>query len=129
MAQPGNQFETPEHYEETRDPRNPPNSVLQPRVRRAARWSFLTPIIALTVIAGLLWMYWSGQQELRNPKDADRGAVVGTSGDDPPVGATAPTNDSRTLAELKFRGVTSSLAAKGLQLREPRGGLEDQQDD
>src|SRR4051812_18096067 len=61
MAEPSNRNTTPERYEETHDPKNPPNSVLHPEVRRTARWSFLLPVIVLAIVAALLWVYWSGQ--------------------------------------------------------------------
>jgi hypothetical protein len=106
MAEPRND-DTPERYNETRDPRNPPNSVLQPAARKATTRSFLWPLIVLTVVAGLLWIFWAGQPP--RARDAnDSGVpttVTGTSGEDAGKGGTNPdpTPDS-TKDEIEFRG-------------------------
>src|SRR5690348_17538106 len=88
MAEPSYRNSTPERYEETRDPKNPPNSVLQPEVRRGARWSFLIPIIILAILAGGFWMYWKGQpaRPVEAQRAEDVGKSVGTSGEKTPGG-------------------------------------------
>ena len=99
MAETRN-HDTPEQYDETRDPRNPPNSVLNPEVRKTATRSFLWPLVVLTVVAGLLWVFWSGQPpRVRDADDTgDRAAV--TNNPDP--------DHARTEDELTFRGVTGT---------------------
>jgi len=105
MAEPRDR-NTAEQYSETRDPKNPPNSVLQPEVRRVATWSFLLPLIALAVVAGILWVFWLGQPPRR--PDANRTGTpteaIGTAGERTPGGVNpGPTPDS-TKEELEFRG-------------------------
>ena len=109
MAEPRSD-RTPEQYEETTNPRNPPNSVLQPAVRRTTRWSFLLPLIVLTVVAGILWVFWSGQPpRVRDADDTgDRAAVTGMAGERTPGGINPDPDYDRTEDELKFRGVTGT---------------------
>jgi hypothetical protein len=116
MAEPSYGNSTPERYEDTNDAKNPPNSVLQPQVRRTARWSFLIPIIILAILAGGLWMYWKGQPA--QPREAQRSqdvnTSVGTSGQgaegerspgvSTPGGHNTLPSFGRTEDEIKFRG-------------------------
>jgi hypothetical protein len=108
MAEPSNRNTTPERYEETHDPKNPPNSVLHPEVRRTARWSFLLPVIVLAIVAALLWVYWSGQPG--RPREAqrtnDQNTLVGTSGERTPGGKNTDPNFGSTQDEIKYRGAT-----------------------
>jgi hypothetical protein len=106
MAEPSNGNTTPEHYEETRDARNPPNSVLHPEVRRRARWSFLIPILILAIIAGLSWLYWHGQpaHDREAQRTEDQNTLVGTSGKETPGGHNALPSFGSTQDEIKFRG-------------------------
>jgi hypothetical protein len=118
MAEPHN---TAEQYEETTDPRNPPNSVLRPDVRRATTWSFLLMLIVSTVIAGLLWVFWLGQPgHVRDADDTGNGTnVTGTSGERTPGGINPDPSYNRTEDELKFRGVTGMAGEKnGARLQE-----------
>jgi hypothetical protein len=81
MADPKNEGHTPERYEETTDPRNPPYSVVNPNVRRNAFRSFVGPLLVFFIIAGFALIYW-----------ANRGPVVGT--DQNQVGTTGDTIDA-----------------------------------
>jgi hypothetical protein len=40
-------------------PQNPPNSIVNPEVRRTALRTYLLPIVALFVVIGLALLYWS----------------------------------------------------------------------
>jgi hypothetical protein len=53
MAEPFNDRQTPERYEETTDPNNPPNSVVNPNVRRTALRSYLGPLIVFFAVVGI----------------------------------------------------------------------------
>ncbi len=110
MAEARHHSNTPEQYEVTREPTNPPNDVVQPEVGRATRWAFLFPIVILAIIAGLLWVYYTGQPpQLRSAEDTgDRAGVVGTSGQETPGGIDPNPKFDRTESELKYRGATSS---------------------
>jgi len=91
------------HYEETRDPKNPPNSVLGPRARSAAlRW-FLGSLVVFFLLVGVALVFWSAA----NPRPAareERENVVGsgyfsTEGGHDPIRRPRSTRD-----ELRFRG-------------------------
>ena len=58
MAEPRNDWGRPERYEDTVDPRNPPNSVINPHVRTTAFWAYLGPILAMFIIIGIALIYW-----------------------------------------------------------------------
>jgi hypothetical protein len=108
MAEP--RTNTPEQYEETRNPVNPPNILLQPDVRKATIRSFLLPLVVLTVIAGLLWIFWASQPpRVRNAEETGAPTTVtGTSGERTPGGINPDPDHDRTEDELKFRGTAGS---------------------
>jgi hypothetical protein len=94
------------HYEETRDPKNPPNSILAPRARSAAlRW-FVGSLVVFFLLIGVALVFWNAA----NPQPSlqgEREKVVGTSGyyyystegGHDPIRRPRSTRD-----ELKFRG-------------------------
>lgn len=105
MAEPQNGRHTPEQYEETTDPKNPPNSVINPQVRSAALGSYLGPLVVFFVVIGLALVYWANRGPL--VPDPDR-ALVGTTGnptDDRPGGFNPEPRPDSTAEELKYRGV------------------------
>jgi hypothetical protein len=107
MAEPRTHHDGPEHYDETRNPRNPPNSVLQPEVRRATTRSFLLPLVVLAVIAGILWVVFAGQSPRnRDARDNDVPTMQGTSGQDEPGkgGVNPDPKADDTKDEVEFRG-------------------------
>lgn len=115
MADPYNRRDTPQEYEETEHPSNPPNSVLNRDVRRTALRTYLGPVIVLFVIVGLALVYWAN----RGPVEPDprEDALVGTSGERDDIvgerGSAGETSDGfnpterfdDTRDELEFRGV------------------------
>jgi len=78
MAEPGSD-DTPRRYDETTQPQNPPNSVLNRNARRAAVLSYFVPVVVLFVVIGIALVYWSNQPE-RSRSDARDRAAVGTVG-------------------------------------------------
>ena len=106
MAEPRTQRDTPEQYSETRDPKNPPNSVLRPEVRKVTTRSFLWPLIVLAVVAGILWVFWLGQPpRVRSAEETGNGAAsIGTSGERKPGGDNPDPKPDSTKEELEFRG-------------------------
>ena len=98
-------------YSETTDPRNPPNSVLRPVARRSAVWTYVGGIVAVFVVVGAMYAYWSitdrgGDNEL----DVSEPPAVGTGGSGEPARAETPggfepvpEHDS-TRDEIEFRG-------------------------
>jgi len=116
MPEPQNDRRTPEQYEETTDPKNPPNSVVNPQVRSAALRSYLGPLVVLVVIVGLALLYWANRGPVMpNP---DNPYLVGTTGDpddrldvvgergnrDTPGGFDPAPRPDNTAEELKYRG-------------------------
>jgi len=85
MAYPQDENRTPERYEDTVDPRNPPNSVTNRDVRGAALKSYLGPVVALFVIVGLALVYWANRGPVYN-ETTDR-TSIGTSGDGSDINA------------------------------------------
>jgi hypothetical protein len=92
--------------EETRDPKNPPNSVLGPRARSAAlRW-FLGSLVVFFLLIGVALVFWSAANPRRSVQE-EREDVVGSSGyyfystegGHDPIRRPRSTRD-----ELKFRG-------------------------
>lgn len=83
----------PPRIDDTDNPRNPPNSVINPRVRSAAWWSFVAPLIALAVVVGLAFLYWSARGPGRSGEPNQMNPAVGTSGEQVPVtGGSLPTD-------------------------------------
>jgi hypothetical protein len=87
-------------YGETVDPKNPPNSVLQPEVRKAAFWAYIGPLLIIVVVLGIALLYWSTRDNDRTTEP-----TVGTSGENPGQGGSNPdrTPDS-TKDESEYRG-------------------------
>ena len=106
--------------EEPNDPKNPPQVLLRPDVRRAALMSYLGPVIALFVIMGLALIYWAN----RGPAEPDPNArvddAIGTVGRRSPGSDPAPVF-GQTRDEVKYRGgddaaltsVAEVIAARG----------------
>jgi hypothetical protein len=91
-------------YEETRNPKNPPNSVLAPHARSAAlRW-FVGSLVVFFLLIGVALVFWSAA----NPRPSVQGQrenVVGASDYYSTEGGHDPVRQPRsTREELKFRG-------------------------
>ena len=107
MAEPQHDRHTPEQYEETTDPKNPPNSVINPQVRRAALRSYLGPLVVFCLVAGIGLLYWANRAPLvLAPEDAQVG-TTGNPNDDrhTPGGFNPDPRPDNTADELKYRGV------------------------
>ena len=118
MAEPLNDRHTPERYEETTDPKNPPNSVVNPSVRRTALRSYLGPLLVFFLVVGIGLIYWAnrpplvtgdqdGQQIGTSGDSNDRLDAVGERGnrDDTPGGTNPDRRPDSTADELRDRGV------------------------
>ena len=116
MAEPFNDRHTPEHYEETTDPKNPPNSVINPSVRSTALRSYLGPLVVFFLIVGIGLLYWANRPPLVT--GAQDGQLIGTSGDandridaigergnrdDTPGGTNPEPRPDSTAAEIESR--------------------------
>jgi hypothetical protein len=114
MAEPYNDGRhTPERYEDTMNPKNPPNSVANREVRRTALRSYLGPVIALFVVVGIALIYWANRGPVvADPADREVGTtgerqdVVGERGNaDTPGGFNPDPRHDDTADELQYRGV------------------------
>jgi hypothetical protein len=95
------------HYEETVDPKNPPNSVLQPEVRRATVTTFVGGIVILFLIVGAALIYWNASNRRIEPDPGlrDTGSQeIGTAGERTQGGGSADRSAGSTRDELEFRG-------------------------
>jgi hypothetical protein len=112
MPQQGTSGEPPERrYDETLAPEHPPNSVVNPEVRRTAVRTYLGIIVAVFAVVGVALLYWSIADPRVTPDGEQSGdpSAVGTSGERMPregaPGGFNPDPDSgNTRSELEFRG-------------------------
>ena len=94
---------TPERYEDTRNPKNPPNSVLRSQVRSAALYWYLGSVVAMFVLVGVGLILWMTAHP--TPKaDAAEKQTVGTSGYRLDGGHNPHPQPKSTRDELKYRG-------------------------
>ena len=91
-------------YDDTHDPKNPPNSVVTARASNAVlRW-FVGSLVVFFLLIGVALVFWNAA----NPRPSvqeEREDVVGTSGYYSTEGGHDPLRRPRsTRDELKFRG-------------------------
>ena len=93
-----------DRYDDTHDPKNPPNSVLNATTRSAVLASFVGSLVVFFVFVGVALLFWT----VAHPRPAAREGmegVVGTSGSYSTEGGHDPVRrPSSTRDELKFRG-------------------------
>ena len=91
--------------EDPDNPKNPPNSLLRKDTRRTAVMSYVGPVVALFVIAGIALIYWANRPAGVDPNERDRDAV-GTGGQAQSPGGFDPQPSFKgTNDELEHRGV------------------------
>ena len=123
MAEPYNdppEREAPERYDDTHDPKNPPNSVVNADVARMAFWSYLGPVVALFVIVGVALIYWTSRgSATRDLREPETGNPVGTAGErSPGLGTPGGHNP-----EPRPRSTNDELRSRGVDIeREPSTG-------
>lgn len=69
------------HREETEDPRNPPQAILNKDVRRGALASYLGPLVVLVVVLGLVLLYWVRREPGRDDDPNTLNPTIGTTGE------------------------------------------------
>lgn len=91
-------------YDDTHDPKNPPQSVLHSGARSAALFSFVGSLVVFFVLVGVVLLFWT----VAHPRPAAREGmkdVVGTSGYYSTEGGHDPVRrPGSTRDELNFRG-------------------------
>jgi hypothetical protein len=109
-----------EHYrdEDPNAPQNPPTSVVNPRVRRAALWTYVGPLVAFFVAVGVALGYFATRPPDRQTTDDDRQALeerepnaIGTTGDPRPGGHSPDPVPATPREEIEERGVVRDLSA------------------
>jgi hypothetical protein len=102
----------PYRDDETTAPQNPPNSVLNPRVRRAAVWTYIGPLVAFFVAVGVALVYVATRPPDRETKeDENVWSVTGTTGEASPGGRSPDLVPASPEKEIEERGVIRDLAA------------------
>jgi hypothetical protein len=113
MPQQGTSGEPAERrYDETLEPQNPPNSVLNPAVRKTALWTYLGILVAVCAVVGVVLLYWTASDTRVTPESerSERDpSAIGTSGErtpreDTPGGFSADPTPGDTRSEIEFRG-------------------------
>ena len=94
---------TPERYEDTRNPKNPPNSVLRPQVRSAALYWYVGSVVMMFVLVGVALIFWMSAHPTPTA-DAAQQQMVGTSGYRQDGGHSPRPQPKSTRDELKYRG-------------------------
>jgi hypothetical protein len=91
-------------YDDTNNPKNPPQSVLRPQVRSSALLGLLASVVVFFALIGLTLIFWT----VAHPRPAAREGMergVGRSGYYWTEGGRDPARPPRsTRDELKFRG-------------------------
>jgi hypothetical protein len=91
-------------YEETRDPKNPPNGVMAPQAHSAALPWFIGALVGFFVLIGVVLVFWSAANP-QSSVEEERADVVGKSGTYSNEGGHDPIpRPKSTRDELKFRG-------------------------
>jgi hypothetical protein len=92
--------------EDTRNPKNPPQSLMHPEFRNLALWSFVGSLVVFFVLVGIAFLFWT----VAHPRPAAREGmknVVGPSGYYSTEGGHNPDQNFRardTQGELEYRG-------------------------
>jgi hypothetical protein len=103
------------HYEETVDPKNPPNSVLRPQARRATVTTFVGGLVVFFLIVGAALIYWNATNRRIDPDPGLRDTEteeVGTAGAPTPGGGSADPSLNSTRDEVEYRGGDDRGGAK-----------------
>jgi hypothetical protein len=96
---------TPERYEDTTDPKNPPNSIMHPRrpVRSVALYLTLALLLVVFVVIGVAAIFWLAAHPAPTSAADNRRVPVG-SGYYTEGGHNPDPRPSNTRDELKYRG-------------------------
>lgn len=103
-------YDRPAQYEETTDPRNPPNSVVRPAARRKAVRTYVGGIAALFLIVAALLLYWTARDDGAGAEQPEASAVGTGGGGEPlrdgdsPGGFDPQERPDSTSEELERRG-------------------------
>lgn len=91
---------TPEHYEETVRPANPPQATAGPATVVAGMWYYLAPIVLIVVVVLLAMFYWGDRDD---PQDAVE-PTTGVSDQATPGGSNPDPVPNTPNDEREFKG-------------------------
>ena len=92
---------TPEQYEETVAPANPPQATAGPATVVAGMWYYLGPIALIVVVVLMALFYWGDRDDSRD--DAVE-PTTGISDEKTPGGGNPAPEPDSTKDESEFRG-------------------------
>ena len=92
---------TPEQYEETVAPANPPQATAGPATVVAGMWYYLGPIALIVVVALMALFYWGDRDDARD--DAVE-PTTGLSDEKTPGGGNPAPEPDSTKNESEFKG-------------------------
>lgn len=92
---------TPEEYEETVTPENPPKATAGSAAMVAGLWYYLAPIGLIVVVALLALFYWGDRNDA--PEDSVE-PTTGISDETTPGGVNPDPKPDTTREETEFRG-------------------------
>jgi hypothetical protein len=106
-----------EHRDEySNAPKDPPDSVMNSRVRRAALWTYLGPLLGAIAVIAVMIFYLATRPPDRQTSDENVWTVTGTSGSQP--GGHSPDPVPATPEkEIEERGVVELSEAPSPNLR------------
>jgi hypothetical protein len=105
MAEPSNDPQRREQYDETNNPNVPPN-VFNQRTRTNAFWAYMGPVLVLFAVFAIAMLYWMNHH---SPTGLDgEQQTIGTSGQSDSAtkdaGSQPRPHPDSTSDELKYRG-------------------------
>jgi hypothetical protein len=92
---------TPEQYEETVTPANPPLATAGPATVVAGMWYYLAPVVLIVAVVLLAIFYWGDRDDIR---DQETAPTTGITGDSTPGGGSADPRPDDTRDENELRG-------------------------
>ncbi len=111
-------------HEYGKAPENPPESVVNSRVRRAALWTYLGPIVGAIAVIAFMIFYLATRPPDRQTNDDNVWTVTGTTGSQP--GGHSPDPVPATPEkEIEERGVVRDLSEPPLPNLRPEVMLTD----
>ena len=92
---------TPEQYEDTVAPSNPPQATVGPATVVAGMWYYLAPIVLIAAVILMALFYWGDRDDSR---DEAVEPTTGISDKTTPGGGNPAPQPNSTKDESEFRG-------------------------
>ena len=92
---------TPEQYEETVTPANPPGATAGAATVVAGMWYYLAPVVLIVAVVLMAIFYWGDRDDAR---DQEVVPTTGITDESTPGGGSADPTPDNTKDESEFRG-------------------------